>query len=87
MNFVIYSLIYIQNKFCLHNFKSSKFTATLSWSPLFFPLKNASVFYSAFSLGKIMKTKIVADSKLLEFASHPFRSHSNRRFILYHPNK
>ena len=47
MNFVIYSLIYIQYKFCLDNLKSFQFTATFSWSPPFFPLKNASVFYTA----------------------------------------
>jgi hypothetical protein len=47
MNFVIYFLIYMQGKFCSHNFKSLKFTATFSWSPPFFPLKNASVFYTA----------------------------------------
>ena len=47
MNFVLYSLIYTQAKFCLDKFKSLKFTATLSWSPPFFPLKNASVFYTA----------------------------------------
>ncbi|KAK4027415.1 hypothetical protein OUZ56_016461 [Daphnia magna] len=35
------------DKFCLHNLKSLKFTATFSWSPPFFPLKNASVFYTA----------------------------------------
>jgi hypothetical protein len=47
MNFVRYSLIYILDKFGSPNLKILKFTATFSWSPPFFPLKNASVFYTA----------------------------------------
>ena len=67
MNFVLYSLIYTQAKFCLDKFKSLKFTATLSWSPPFFPLKNASVFYTAL-MGISIKRKslrIVNYSSLL----------------------
>jgi hypothetical protein len=44
MNFVIYSLIYIQDKFGLYNFKSLKFTATFSWSPPSPPLKSCPCF-------------------------------------------
>jgi hypothetical protein len=44
MNFVIYSLIYIQDKFGSPNLKNFKFTATFSWSPLFSPLKTRPCF-------------------------------------------